>query len=52
METEFVTFKTPMVETSYPEMDDSPILDPIRYSKFRSLVGCTNWLIILDRFDI
>ena len=52
MDTEFTTFKTPMAKTSHPEMDNNPILDPVQYSKFRSLVGCVNWLIILDRFNI
>ena len=33
-------------------MDDSPMCNPTDHSKFRSLVGCANWLITLGRFDI
>lgn len=49
---EFVEQKTPISETLHPEIDDSPILNPLRYSQFRSLVGCANWLVTLGQFDI
>ena len=49
---EFPKFDTPMSETSHPELDDSPLLNSIEHSKFRSIVGCANWLITLGRFDI
>ena len=41
-----------MSESSHPELDDSPILDPRRHSQFRSLLQCANWLVTLGRFDI
>ena len=48
----FGTFQMPMSEILHPEMDDSPLCSPTNHSKFRSLVGCANWLITLGRFDI
>ena len=36
----------------HPELDDSPLINAEEHSKYRSLVGCTNWLVILGRFDI
>ena len=36
----------------HPEIDDTSFLDPIKNSLYRSLVGCTNWLVILGKFDI
>ena len=33
-------------------LDDSPLLNSEDHSKFRSLIGCTNWLVTLVRFDI
>ena len=49
---EFAEQKSPMSETLHPEIDDSPILNSIRHSQFRSLVGYANWLVTLGRFDI
>ena len=43
---------SPMSEAAHPELDDSPMLDPLNHSKFRSLIGCTNWLVTLGCFDI
>ena len=48
----FATYATPMAEGSHSELDDSPLLNAIDHSKFRSLVGCANWLVTLGRFDI
>ena len=49
---EFAKFDTPMSEASHPELDDSPLLDDLDHSKFRSIVGSANWLVTLGRFDI
>ena len=49
---EFAEHKTPVSDTMHPEMDDSPLLSPADHAKFRSLVGCANWLVTLGRFDI
>ena len=48
----FPTFNTPMAEGAHPEIVDSPILDAMDHAKYRSLVGCANWLLTLGRFDI
>ena len=48
----FALQMTPMAESAHPELDDSPFLDATDHAKFRSLVGCANWLITLGRFDI
>ena len=49
---QFAEWKTPMAESTHPELDDSPLLNERDHSKFRSLVGCANWLVTLKRFDI
>ena len=41
-----------MDEAAHPELDDSPLANAEEHTKFRSLVGCTNWLVTLVRFDI
>jgi len=48
----FTGYNTPMAEGAHPELDDSPMLDTEAHSKFRSLIGCANWLVTLGRFDI
>jgi hypothetical protein len=48
----FPTYKTPMSEVTHPELDESPLLNASDHAKFRSIVGCANWLITLGRFDI
>jgi hypothetical protein len=50
--TTFSTYNSPMAESLHPELDDSPMLNSVEHSKFRSLVGCANWLVTLGRFDI
>ena len=52
MGTVFPTKGSPMSDLYHPEVDDSPLLTPEEHSKFRSLVGCANWLVTLGRFDI
>ena len=52
MNTSFSPKGSPMSETYHPEIDDSPLLNAEDHSKFRSLVGCANWLVTLGRFDI
>ena len=49
---QFSTHNTPMAEAAHLELDDSPLLDATDHSKFRSLIGCANWLVTLGRFDI
>ena len=44
--------KTPMAEECHPETDDSPLCSPDDGAKFRSIIGCANWMITLGRFDI
>ena len=43
---------SPMAEAYHPKLDDSPLLNSQEHSKFRSLIGCANWLVTLGRFDI
>ena len=52
MNTAFSLKNSPMSELYHPEVDDSPLLSPEDHSKFRSLVGCANWLVTLGHFDI
>ena len=44
--------RTPMAEEFHPEVDDSPLCSSEDAAKFRSIIGCANWLITLGRFDI
>ncbi len=48
----FSLYNSPMTEGAHPELDDSPLLNGEDHSKFRSLIGCANWLVTLGRFDI
>ena len=43
---------TPMAESYHPELDDSPIVNHELASKFRTMIGCANWIITLGRFDV
>ena len=52
IEKEFAVFNTPMSESLHPELDDTPLLNPVRHSQYRSLVGIANWLVTLGRFNI
>ena len=48
----FPTYNSPMAEAAHPELDGSPLDNAEEHTKFRSLVGCVNWLVTLGRFDI
>ena len=48
----FALQNSPISEAAHPELDDSPMLNSEDHSKFRSLIGCANWLVTLGRFDI
>ena len=49
---DLASHSAPMSATCHPELNDSPILNEEDCAKFRSLVGCANWLVTLGRFDI
>jgi len=49
---QFARANTPMDENYHAEMDTSELCIPDDISKFRSLIGSANWIIILGRFDI
>jgi hypothetical protein len=36
----------------YPEVDDSPLCIEDDSAKYRSIIGCCIWIIVLGRFDI
>src|SRR5210317_736063 len=48
----FSLYNTPMSEIEHPELDDSPHLNPVNHSKYKSLIGCANWIVTLGCFDI
>ena len=49
---EFSLEKSPMAEHLHPEIDDSPFLNEDDHHKYRSMIGCANWLITLSILDI
>jgi hypothetical protein len=49
---EFKPIKTPMSEGYHPEVDDSTIYTKDDSAKYRSIIGCCIWIIVLGRFDI
>jgi hypothetical protein len=49
---EFKPIKTPMSEGYHTEVDDSLLCAEDYSAKYRSIVGCCIWIIVLDRFDI
>jgi hypothetical protein len=49
---EFKPIKTPMSKGYHPEVDDSPLCTEDDYAKYRSIIGCCIWIIVLGRFDI
>jgi hypothetical protein len=49
---QFKPIKTPMSEGYHPEVDDSPICIEYESHKYRSIIGCCIWIIVLGRFDI
>jgi hypothetical protein len=48
----FKSIKTPMSEGYHPEVDDSPLCTEDDCAKYRSIVCCCIWIIVLGRFDI
>jgi hypothetical protein len=36
----------------HPEVDDSPLCTEDDSAKYRSIIGCCIWIIVLGRFDI
>ncbi|MEM7375743.1 MAG: reverse transcriptase domain-containing protein, partial [Bacteroidota bacterium] len=48
----FKTTKVPMDPEYHPELDESPLLDPVDTSKYKSMIGSLNWILTLGRFDI
>jgi hypothetical protein len=49
---EFKPIKTPMSEGYHPELDDSHICTKDDSAKYRSIIGCCIWIIVLGKFDI
>jgi hypothetical protein len=49
---EFKPIKTPMSEGCHPEVYDSPLCTEDDSAKYRSIIGCCIWIIVLGRFDI
>jgi hypothetical protein len=51
---EFKPIKTPMSEGYHPEVDDSPLCTEDYSAKYRSIISCFIWIlmIVLGRFDI
>jgi hypothetical protein len=44
--------KTPMSEGYHPEIDDSPLYIEDDSDKYRSIIGCCIWIIVLGIFDL
>jgi hypothetical protein len=49
---EFKPIKTPMSKGYHPEVDDSPLCTEDDSTKYRSIIGCCIWIIVLGRFDV
>jgi hypothetical protein len=49
----FKAIKTPMSEGYgyHPEIDDSPLCTEDDSTKYRPIIGCCIWIIVLGRFD-
>ena len=45
-------YTSPLEENDHPELDESDFLDENETRIYQSLIGCTQWLIQLGRFDI
>ena len=48
----FPKSKIPMDLEYHLELDESPLLCPKDISKYRSIIGSLNWILILRRFNI
>jgi hypothetical protein len=44
--------KTPMNEGYHPGVDDTPPCTDEGSAKYRSIIGCCTWIIVLGRFGI
>jgi hypothetical protein len=49
---EFKPIKTPMSEGYHPKVDDSLLFTRDDSAKYRSIIDCCNWIIVLGRFEI
>jgi hypothetical protein len=49
---EFKPNKAPMSEGYHPEIDDLSLYPEDDSAKYRSIIGCCIWIIVLGRFDI
>jgi hypothetical protein len=49
---EFKPIKTSMSEGYHPEVDDSSLCTKDYSAKYRSIIGCCIWMIVLGIFDI
>jgi hypothetical protein len=49
---EFKSIETSMSEGYHPEVDDSPLCTEHDSAKYRSIIGCCIWIIVLGRFDV
>jgi hypothetical protein len=49
---EFKAIKIPMSEGYHLEVDDSPLCTEDDSAKYRSIIGCCIWMIVLGRFVI
>jgi hypothetical protein len=49
---DFKPIKTPMSEGYHPGVDDSILCTEYDSDKYRSIIGCFIWIIVLGRFDV
>jgi hypothetical protein len=49
---ELKPIKTPMSEGYHPEVDDSSLCTEDDSAKYRSIIGCCIWIVVLGIFDI
>jgi hypothetical protein len=49
---EFKPIKTPLSEECHPEVNDSSLCTEDDSAKYKSIIGCCIWIIVLGRFDI
>ena len=45
-------YNSPLEKNDHPELDDSELLSPEDVTKFQSMIGASQWLVSLGRFDI
>ena len=51
-EMELRHYQLPMDSTYKPEIDETRLLTPLEITKYQMLVGCTNWVVTLGRWNI